>query len=53
MICSSLFRSLTAAALVVSVTLPAGAQSVVGKDKTGPVPNPVNLDTTGCSRPSS
>ena len=44
---SSLFRSLTAAALVVSITLPAGAQSVVGKDKTGPVPNPVNLDTTG------
>ena len=47
MICSSLFRSLTAAALVVSVTLPAGAQSVVGKDNAGPVPNPVNLDTTG------
>ena len=32
----SLFRSLTAAALAVSVTFPAGAQSVVGKDKTGP-----------------
>ena len=47
MTCSSLFRSLAAAALAVSVTLPAGAQSVVGKDKTGPVPNPVNLDTTG------
>src|SRR6266849_1711296 len=54
MTCSSLFRSLMAAALAVSVTLPAGAQSVVGtggsvvgKDKTGPVPNPVNLDTTG------
>src|SRR6266852_2904714 len=47
MTCSSLFRSLTAAALAVSVTLPAGAQSVVGKDKTVPVPNPVNLDTTG------
>src|SRR5437870_6951474 len=44
---SSLFRSLTAAALAVSVTLPAGAQSVIGKDKTGPVPNPVNLDTAG------
>src|SRR3977135_1341140 len=44
---SSLFRSLMAAALAVSVTLPASAQSVVGKDKTGPVPNPVNLDTTG------
>ena len=47
MICSSLFRSLTAAALAVSVALPAGAQSVVGKGKTGPVPNPVTLDTTG------
>ena len=47
MTCSSLFRFLTAIALAVSVTLPAGAQSVVGKDRTGPVPNPVNLDTTG------
>jgi uncharacterized protein (TIGR01244 family) len=47
MTCSFLFRSLTAAALALSVALPAGAQSVVGKDKTGPVPNPVNLDTTG------
>src|ERR1700689_437239 len=47
MICSSLVRSLTAAALAVAVTLPAAAQSVVDKDKTGPVPNPVNLDTTG------
>ena len=42
-----LFRSVAATALVVSVTLPASAQSVVGKDKTGPVPNPVSLDTTG------
>ena len=47
MTCPSLFRALAAAALAVSVTLPAGAQSVVGKDKTGPVPNPVNLETTG------
>ena len=44
---SSLFPLLTAAALTLSVTLPAGAQSVVGKDRTGPVPNPVNLDTAG------
>jgi len=44
---SFLFRSLIAAALAVSFVLPAGAQSVVGKDRTGPVPNPVNLDTTG------
>src|SRR5260221_8820284 len=47
MTCSSLFRSLMAAALAVWVPLPAGAQGVVGKDKTGPVPDPVNLDTTG------
>jgi uncharacterized protein (TIGR01244 family) len=47
MTCPSLFRALAAAALAVSVTLPAGAQSVVGKDKTGPGPNPVTLDTTG------
>jgi uncharacterized protein (TIGR01244 family) len=47
MTCASLFRLVMAAALAVSAALPAGAQSVVGKDKTGPVPNPVNLDTTG------
>ena len=43
----SLFRSLAATALAISVALPAAAQSIVGKDKTGPVPNPVNLDPTG------
>ena len=47
MTCSSRFRFLIAAALAVLVAIPAGAQSVVGKDRTGPVPNPVNLDTTG------
>src|SRR5262245_2034983 len=47
MTCPSLSRKLAAAALVVCVTVPTGAQSVVGKDQTGPVPNPVNLDTTG------
>lgn len=47
MTASSLFRVLAATALAVSVTLPAGAQSIVGKDKSGPVPNPVALDTTG------
>src|SRR5437762_3414159 len=36
-----------AVALLISITLPAGAQSVVGKGKTGPVPDPVNLDITG------
>jgi uncharacterized protein (TIGR01244 family) len=42
----SLFRAVAAVALAASVAPPVGAQSVVGKDKTGPVPNPVNLDTT-------
>jgi len=43
----SLFRYLSVVALSFLITLPAGAQSIVGKNKTGPVPNPVNLDTTG------
>jgi len=43
----SLLRPLAVAALIVAVTLPAGAQSVVGKGKTGPAPDPVTLDTTG------
>jgi len=47
MIGPSLFGVLAAAVLAISVALPAGAQSIVGKDKTGPVPDPVNLDTTG------
>ena len=47
MTCSFSRRSILAAALAVSVCLPAGAQSVVGRDRTGPVPDPVNLETTG------
>ena len=43
----SAFHVLATLVLTVAVTLPAAAQSIVGKDKTGPVPNPVNLDTTG------
>src|SRR5215831_4466954 len=43
----SLIRYLSASALTVLFTLPAGAQSIVGKGKTGAVPNPVALDTTG------
>ena len=39
-------RAIVMAALV-SMAIPAAAQNIVGKDKTGPVPNPVNLDTTG------
>jgi uncharacterized protein (TIGR01244 family) len=40
-------RSIGTALLVVSISLPAAAQSVVGKGKTGPAPDPVNLDITG------
>jgi uncharacterized protein (TIGR01244 family) len=47
MTCQSLFRSFAAAALTVTIVLPAGAQSVVGKGKTGAVPDPVVLDNTG------
>jgi len=43
----SLYRYLSASALTILIALPAGAQSIVGKDKTGPVPNPVNLDVSG------
>jgi uncharacterized protein (TIGR01244 family) len=43
----SLVRFFSAGVLTVVVTLPAGAQNIVGKDKSGPVPNPVNLDITG------
>src|SRR5262245_33532829 len=42
-----LSRYLSASALTILIALPAGAQSIVGKDKTGAVPNPVNLDTSG------
>lgn len=40
-------RTLASAALALAITLPAAAQSVVGKGKTGPAPDPVNLDITG------
>lgn len=45
-----LFRYLSASALVpltLLIAIPAGAQSIIGKDKTGPVPNPVTLDPKG------
>jgi len=44
---STLFRSVAVTALACSFALPTAAQSIVGKGKTGPVPNPVTLDTTG------
>ena len=34
-------------AIIVAIALPAAAQSIVGKGKSGPVPDPVNLDPTG------
>jgi uncharacterized protein (TIGR01244 family) len=40
-------RALGTALLLVSISLPALAQSVVGKGKSGPAPDPVNLDITG------
>ena len=40
-------RSIGAALIVVSISLPTAAQSVVGKGKTGPAPDPVNLDISG------
>ncbi len=40
-------RSLVAALLVIAVVVPASAQPILGKSKTGPVPDPVNLDITG------
>src|SRR3954469_11307868 len=43
----SLFRYLSASALTILVGLPVAAQNIVGKDKTGAVPNPVSLDTAG------
>ena len=42
-----LFRYLPVGVLSVLITASAGAQSIVGKGKTGSVPNPVNLDTAG------
>lgn len=43
----SCIQFLTAAVVALTLSVPAAAQSVVGKGKTGPVPDPVNLDTTG------
>ena len=40
-------RALPLTALVLALSLPAAAQSVVGKGRTGPAPDPVTLDITG------
>ena len=44
---SDLFRSAAAVTLAFSFAVPAGAQSIVGKGRTGPVPNPVTIDPAG------
>ncbi len=44
---SSLFRVVVAVAMSMALVLPAGAQSIVGPGKSGPVPPPVGLDITG------
>ena len=43
----SLFRFLAASSLTLLIALPVSAQSIIGKDKTGPVPNPVTHDPKG------
>lgn len=40
-------RTLATAALALAIAVSAAAQGVVGKGKTGPAPDPVNLDITG------
>jgi len=44
---SGFLRTGAAVALTVSIALTASAQGIVGKGKTGPVPDPVTLDATG------
>ena len=44
---SSLSHFLAAGLFSVSLVLPVAAQRIVGGGKTGPVPDPVNLDTSG------
>ena len=44
---STPFRYVAVLALALWLAVPAGAQSIVGKGKTGPVPNPVTLDPAG------
>jgi len=42
-----LVRGLAALAIALSVSAPAVGQSILGKGKTGPVPDPVSLDAKG------
>jgi uncharacterized protein (TIGR01244 family) len=47
MIAHSLRRTVMAAGLAALISAPTFGQSIVGRGKTGPVPNPVNLDPAG------
>ncbi len=47
MISHSMVQSVAALVLGALLAVPAAAQSVVGKGRTGPVPNPVNQETAG------
>jgi uncharacterized protein (TIGR01244 family) len=47
MICTPAFRSGLVIALLALAAVPVAAQSIVGKGKTGPVPDPVTLDNEG------
>ena len=47
MISASRLRAVVFLVLLAIATVPVGAQSVVGKGKTGPVPDPVVLDNEG------
>jgi uncharacterized protein (TIGR01244 family) len=44
---SFLLRSFATLAIAVSIGFPASAQNILGKGKTGPVPDPVSLSTNG------
>jgi uncharacterized protein (TIGR01244 family) len=44
---SSLVRFVAASVVALSVCVPAFGQNILGKDKTGPVPDPVSLNTAG------
>jgi uncharacterized protein (TIGR01244 family) len=45
--CLPLRRTFAVSLLMASISIPAAAQSIVGKGKTGPVPNPVVQDPAG------
>ena len=44
---SCMSRAVAALSLMLALTAPSASQSIVGQGKSGPVPEPVSLDTTG------